>query len=308
MLALALVGLVVVIFARCWRRIRRGGKRGLRPALLVAGALPFVHGLGDVPLHRESILWLSALLVGLASPAGLGIGVKARWIWRGFGAVVGVLGLLVLTGVLAAPSQEAEGHLDKARALLKEDAKLVESGIEAEGEDPLEAALEELALATSWRPLDGRIHALRGNLALYFDDKDEEARVSFLRERTLNPGPAMVPYRQGMSWIAIDQGKTAQLWGEALERSADRPQLEEELFERMLREARLRPLLRQFCIGITAQRGALAGLLMQGWPVEILYEEEEGIASALGQLGDGELLKSFKTLIMSESQNQGERP
>jgi hypothetical protein len=84
--------------------------------------------------------------------------------------------------------------------------------------------------------------------------------------------------------------------------------LEEELFERMLREARLRPLLRQFCIGITAERGALAGLLMQGWPVEILHEEEEGIASALGQLGDGELLKSFKTLIMSESQNQGERP
>ena len=27
-LALALLGLVVVIFARCWRRIRRGGKRG----------------------------------------------------------------------------------------------------------------------------------------------------------------------------------------------------------------------------------------------------------------------------------------
>ena len=47
---------------------------------------------------------------------------------------------------------------------------------------------------------------------------------------------------------------------------------------------------------------------MQGWPVEILHEEEEGISSALGQLGDGELLKSFKALIMSESQNQGERP
>ena len=308
LLALALVGLVVVIFARCWRRIRRGGKRGLRPALLVAGALPFVHGLGDVPLHRESILWLSALLVGLASPAGLGIGAKARWMWRGFGAVVGVLGILVLTGVLAAPSQEAEGHLDKARALLKEDAKLAEAGIEAEGPDLLEAALEELALATSYRPLDSRIHALRGNIALFFDDKEEEVRVSFLRERTLNPAPAIVAYRQGMSWIRIDQGKTAQLWGEALARAADRPQLEEELFERMLREARLRPPLRQFCIGITAGSGALAGLLMQGWPVEILHEEEEGIASALGQLGDGELLKSFKTLIMSESQNQGERP
>ena len=308
LLALALLGLVVVIFARCWRRIRRGGKRGLRPALLVAGALPFVHGLVDVPLHRESIFWLSALLVGLASPDGLGIGAKARWMWRGFGAVVSVLGILVLAGVLAVPSQEAEGHLDKARALLKEDAKLVESGIESEGQDPLEAALEELALATSWRPLDGRIHALMGNLALYFDDKDEEARVSFLRERTLNPGSAMVPYRQGMSWIEINQAETALLWGEALARAADRPQLEEALFKGILREARLRPALRQFCIGVSAQRGALAGLLMQGWPAEILREEEDGISSALQQLGDGELLKSFKDLVISESQNHGESP
>ena len=308
LLALAVLGLVVVIFARCWRRIRRGGNRGLRPALLVAGALPFVHGLGDVPLHRESILWLSALLVGLASPAGLGIGAKARWMWRGFGAVVGVLGLLVLTGVLAAPSQEAEGHLSKARALLAEDAKLVESGIEGEGPDLLEAALEELDLATSCRPLDSRIHALRGNIALFFDDKEEEARVSFLRERTLNPAPAMVPYRQGMSWIRIDQGKTAQLWGEALERSADRPQLEEDLFQRMLREARLRPSVRQFCIGVAARSEELAGLLMQGWPLEILHEEQEEISFALQQLGDGGLLKRFKALIMSGSQTQGERP
>ena len=308
LLALALLGLVVVIFARCWRRIRRGGKRGLRPALLVAGALPFVHGLGDVPLHRESILWLSALLVGLAGPDGRATGAKARWMWRVSGAVVGLLGVLVLTGVLAAPSQQAEGYLKRARALLAEDAKQVEAGIVAEGPDLLEAALGELEAATSNRPLDSRIHALRGNLALYFDDKDKEARVSFLRERMLNPRSAMVPYRQGMSWIRIDQGKTAQLWGEALERSADRPQLEGELFQRMLREARLRPSVRQFCIGVAARSEELAGLLMQGWPVEILHEEEEEISSALQKLGDGGLLERFKALIMSGSQTQGERP
>ena len=307
-LALALLGLVVVIFARCWRRIRRGGKRGLRPALLVAGALPFVHGLGDVPLHRESILWLSALLVGLAGPDGRATGAKARWMWRVSGAVVGLLGVLVLTGVLAAPSQQAEGHLKRARALLAEDAKQVEAGIVAEGPDLLEAALGELEAATSNRPLDSRIHALRGNLALYFDDKDKEARVSFLRERMLNPRSAMVPYRQGMSWIRIDQGTTAQLWGEALERSADRPQLEEDLFQGMLREARLRPSVRQFCIGVAARSEELAGLLMQGWPVEIMHEEEEEISSALQKLGDGGLLERFKALIMSGSQTQGERP
>ena len=308
LLALALLGLVVVIFARCWRRIRRGGQRGLRPALLVAGALPFVHGLGDVPLHRESILWLSALLVGLAGPDGRATGAKARWMWRVSGAVVGLLGVLVLTGVLAAPSQQAEGHLKRARALLAEDAKQVEAGIVAEGPDLLEAALGELEAATSNRPLDSRIHALRGNLALYFDDKDKEARVSFLRERMLNPRSAMVPYRQGMSWIAIDQGETALLWREALARAADRPRLEEELFLRMLREARLRPSVRQFCIGVAARSEELAGLLMQGWPVEILHEEQEEISSALQQLGDGGLLKRFKALIMSGSQTQGERP
>ena len=118
----------------------------------------------------------------------------------------------------------------------------------------------------------------------------------------------MVPYRQGMSWIRIDQGKTAQLWGEALERSADRPQLEGDLFQRMLREARLRPSVRQFCIGVAARSEELAGLLMQGWPVEILHEEEEEISSALQKLGDGRLLERFKALIMRGSQTQGERP
>ena len=307
-MALGVLGLVVVIFARGWKSMRKRRKRGLRPALLVAGALPFVHGFVDVPLHRESILWMSALLVGLASPSGAALGVKAQWMWRGSGALVGILGLFVFTGVWAAPSQEAERHLTQARALLAEDAKRVEVGIETEGPDLLEAALAELDAATSWRPLDGRIHALRGNLALYFDDKDEEARLSFLRERTLNPGSAMVPYRQGMSWIGIDQAETAFLWREALARAVDRPQLEEELFKKMLREARPRSPLRQFCLGMAARRGELAGLLIQGWPVEILREEEEVIFAALQQLGDEELLKSFKGLVISESQNQEERP
>ena len=307
-MVLGLLGLVAVIFARCWKSVRKRRKRGLRPALLVAGALPFVHGFVDVPLHRESILWMSALLVGLASPSGEVLGVKAQWMWRGSGALVSLLGVLVLTGTLRAPSQEADEHLRQARALLAEDAKLVEAGIETEGPDLLEAALAELDAATSWRPLDGRIHALRGNLALYFDDKDEEARVSFHRERTLNPGSAMVPYRQGMSWIGIDQAETALLWREALTRAADRPQLEGELFKKMLQEARPRPLLRQFCLGMSARRGELAGLLIQGWPVEILREEEEVIFAALQQLGDEELLKSFKGLVISESQNQEERP
>ena len=118
----------------------------------------------------------------------------------------------------------------------------------------------------------------------------------------------MVPYRQGMSWIAIDQGETALLWREALARAADRPRLEEELFLRMLREARLRPSVRQFCIGVAARSEELAGLLMQGWPVEILHEEEEELSSALQKLGDGGLLERFKALIMSGSQTQGERP
>jgi len=306
-LALALLGLVVVIFARCWKSMRKRRKRGLRPALLVAGALPFAHALVDVPLHRESILWMSALLAGLASPVGPDIGARAQWMWRGSGALVGLLGVLVLTGVLVAPSQEADDHLRRARELLEQDANLVELGAETEGPDLLEAALGELDAATTWRPLDSRIHALRGNLALYFDDKDEEVRLSFLRERILKPGSVMVPYRQGMSWIGIDQGETARRWGEALERAADRPALER-IYRLMLRESRSRPLLRQFCIGIAARRGELAGLLIQGWSVKIMQEEEKGISSALNQLGDRELLKSFNKLMLSESHNRLQSP
>ena len=68
--------------------------------------------------------------------------VKARWMWRVSGAVVGLLGVLVLTG-LAAPSQQAEVTSGRER-FLREDAKQVEAGIVAEGPDLLEAALGEL--------------------------------------------------------------------------------------------------------------------------------------------------------------------
>ena len=42
--------------------------------------------------------------------------------------------------------------------------------------------------------------------------------------------------------------------------------------------------------------------------MEMLREEEEVIFAALQQLGDEELLKSFKDLVISKSQNQEERP
>ena len=158
------------------------------------------------------------------------------------------LGILTLTGVVATPSQKSAEHLARARQLLKEDQIISESGGRGESEDLLERALSELEKASSWRPLDWRVHALNGNIALYFDDKDETARQGFLRQRLLDPGAAMVPYRQGLSWRAIDPGETTLLWREALAR-ADSRNVEPHIVDRMLRDSQSKKNMRtlEFC-------------------------------------------------------------
>ena len=221
-LGVGLVGLVTIIFWRCGKSVRTGRMGGMSSALTVAAMIPFVHGWIDVPLHRESILWTSALLIGLAMPMGRELKAGGRWAWRAVGGALCLLGVLSLTGGLKSPARQAQEGLMRARAFLKQDEQKLEEGKGGEGPDLVEKALIELQQAAALRPLDRRVHALRGNLALYFDDRDEEAKGSFLRQRLLEPASARVPYLQGLSWIAIERRETLALWGEALEKAQGR--------------------------------------------------------------------------------------
>ncbi len=279
------------VFWRCMRATISGRDKGLRQAFLVAALIPFVHGIVDVPLHRESILWMSAFLIGLVLPEGRVLGTGGRWGWRVVGGVLALVGILGVMGVLKSPVRAAEDRLSRARALLQLDAKQVEAGEEGEGPDLLEEALGELREAAAVRPLDRRVHALRGNIALYFDDKEEEARASFLRERLLDPSPVRVPYGQGLAWIAIDRRETAKLWNEALERARGREKGLEALYGDMLQQARPYHELRKFCIEKVGQHETFADMIIETWPRELLEEEGGLLRSEFARLGNLHALK-----------------
>ena len=211
-----------------------------------------------------------------------------RWLAGGALALVGILGVM---GVLKSPARAAEDRLSRARVLLQLDAKQVEAGDEGEGPDLLEEALGELREAAAVRPLDRRVHALRGNIALYFDDKDAEARASFLRERLLNPSPVRVPYGQGLAWIAIDRRETAKLWNEAFERARGREKALEALYGDMLQQARPYRELRKFCVEKVGQHETFADMIIEKWPRELLEEESGLLRSEFARLGNLHALK-----------------
>ncbi len=303
-LVLVCAGLVVFLFWRCLRATRSGRDRGLRQALVVAAFLPFLHGIVDVPLHRESILWMSALLVGLVLPEGRELGSGARWGWRLVGAAVAALGVLGVLGILKSPAREAEERLLKARVLLQQDEALAEEEEGAEGEegpDLLEEALGELRVAAGLRPLDRRVHALRGNIALYFDDKDQEARESFLRARLLEPSAARVPFGQGLAWIAIDREETAELWQEALQRARGREAVLGALFAQMLQQSLSYPRLRRFCVESSAGDEELGEVLLESWPREVLAEEQEVLREEFARAGNSRALRKLEEKLSSGS-------
>ena len=297
-MCLGCLGVVGFVFWQGGRATRSGRDRGLRQALLVAALIPFLHGLVDVPLHRESILWISAFLVGLVLPEGRELGPGARWAWRVVGAAVALVGMLGVLGLLKSPVREAEERLLNARVLLQKDEEVASAmqGQQGEGEEPdlLEEALGELQVAAALRPLDRRVHALRGNIALYFDDKDEEARESFIRARLLEPSAARVPFRQGLAWIAIDRDETAELWKEALQRARGREVVLRDLFRQMLRRSLSYPRLRRFCAESSAMDREFRTMIVQSWSTDILVEDQDLLRREFKRMGDLNALRALE--------------
>lgn len=255
--ALALFGLAAVVVAAGARGARRGPDRALRCGCVVAGALPLVHAFVDVPLHRESLLWLAGLLFALSGPfSGHRAGVVGVWCWRFAGGVVLSFGIAVLHGEWSgrplSPSRQAETRFEMARRLVE--FELVRSGdggmqseIFPEG-DPLEAAMRELDNALAIQPMDERLHGLHGMLALHFDDKDDRAKADFKRQALLAPRWVRLPLIQAEAWKDIRAEESIRLWGIAMERAKDRPKELSAVFDEMLRSAAGRPELEDGCL------------------------------------------------------------
>ena len=295
------LGLVGFVFWRCLQATRSGRDRGLRQVLAVAALIPLLHGIVDVSLHRESILWMSAVLVGLVLSEERELGTAGRLGWRAVGGALAALGVLGVSGILKSPARVAEERLLKARVLLQQDEALAEEEQGGEGPDLLEEALGELRVAAGLRPLDRRVHALRGSISLYFDDKDQEARESFLRARLLEPSAARVPFGQGLAWIAIDREETAGLWQEALQRARGREAILRSLFGQMLQQSLSYPRLRRFCVESSAGDEELGEILLESWPREVLAEEQEVLREEFARMGNSRALRKLEEKLSSSS-------
>jgi O-antigen ligase len=216
-LGLAVVGCGV-------RAARKGPDRALRCGLVVAASLPLVHGIVDVPLHRESLLWFSGYLLALSGPFhARGQGGTGRWTWRAAGMVVLAGGAVLLHGAVTGrpvtPAGQVEARLKEARRLYALDQAAVAGGVEPPlpgPVDPLELALSELEAALRIAPLDPRLHGLHGMLALHFDDKDSQVEADFARQRLLSPRWVRLPLVQAEGWKRIRPEESVRLWGVAL--------------------------------------------------------------------------------------------
>jgi len=230
--ALCLLGLAVAVITAAARGIRRPGERqrALRAACLAAAAIPLLHGLVDVSVHRVGILWAGAALLALAMPTPRkSSGRGWRVAWRLGGCAVLGWGLVLLSGQLRGspvlPSEHAAMLASRAHTAYLADHQSTTAAPEVflpdddMSEDLLEAALADLETAAGILPLEPRIHGLRGMIALHFDDKDDLARRSFEIQRQLDPIWLRLPLLQAHAWAPIDSAETHALWREAMRRA-----------------------------------------------------------------------------------------
>jgi len=220
---MALAGLVTLAGFSALRGMRAGRSRALRAACLVAGMLIAVHGLVDVPGHRVPLAWSAALLVGISMRCP---GDPKRLPNRGFarlgGAAVLAIGLYLaylhgvsITGPATTSGQRAES---RAMALYREDQKSLLAGNPVPldpAHDPLLKALGLLNHASATHPMDGRIHHLRGVLAMHFSDMDPLIHSSFAYERALDPTWVQAPLLQAIVWLDVNPQHTAELFRQA---------------------------------------------------------------------------------------------
>ena len=294
--AVSLLALGAVVVVAGIRAARRGPDRALRCGCVVAGAVPLFHAVVDVPLHRESLLWLAALLFALSGPfAGRSVGASGRRGWRVSGAVVLAFGVAMLhgewTGRPVSPSGQVEDRLDEALRLFKrgvEQAPPDESSGGGSTEDPLEVAMGELERALEIQPLDQRLHGLHGILALHFDDKDMLAETDFHRQRLLAPTWVRLPLVQAEAWKNIREEETVRLWNAAFERARARHEGASgdsegirRLYKEVVGSAGGRASLEEGCLVLAGQDAELLAELCRQLPKASLARLDEQVRAAI---------------------------
>jgi O-antigen ligase len=230
---------VVLVCAAAIKRAWKSGARPLRMGSVVAAMLLCLHGVFDVPGHREGLAWAAILLVALAlrpprerdrqteSPAAPG----PRLGWRGMGVVLLLAGVILLQaqwrGVPALPSITLHQLMEQARECRDADQAAYEQataeGLDYEpppGEDPLEMATARVGEALRVAPLDPSLHYSRAALALHYDDKAAVIKQAFAIQRRLEPGRVNLAMEQARAWLLQDPQQALAAWQDALRRAA----------------------------------------------------------------------------------------
>lgn len=235
---LCLAAGVGAVFFSAVRQMRKGRSGFLRTGSLIAALLLCVHGIFDVPGHRVGLAWAAAWLLAMALRAqGVdadgrenGPSRMARGVWRVLGLVILAGGLALLAaqwrGTALLPSVRAQRHMWNAKNLYDQDQAAYDKAVvegrdyqPAPEQDPLEAALREVAAAIRITPLDPHPHYVRGALALHYDDKQEMARRAFAIQRRLVPTRVNLPLEQALAWSKQGPEEVGALWSEALRRA-----------------------------------------------------------------------------------------
>lgn len=235
---LCLLAGVLAVFFEAIRQARGGRARFLKTAGIVSALLPCIHGIFDVPGHRIGLAWAAALMLATAlRPAACSSGGHAaelRWpsptTWRALGLAVLACGVMLLVAQWSRstvlPSTKARHHMQNAKNLYDQDQAAYDKAT-AESlkydppadQDPLEAALREVAEAIRIAPLDPHPHYIQGALALHYDDKQEIARRAFAIQRRLDPTRVNTAMEQARAWKEQNPDEVLTLWKEALRRA-----------------------------------------------------------------------------------------
>lgn len=208
----------------------RGTARTLRLAGFI-GVVGFaMHGLVDVSAHRMGSFLpaclLALLLIHPRYLTNVSYGLRFGFRWLGLVWIV-VGGFFVWSWyspqLLPATAGVIRAKQAADQALSKGDAA---------------TALRTLNRGLDWAPLDWELYYRRATAQLRTDPS--QARLDFLRARTLEPTSSLLPLQEGFLWLPISPVHTAIAWNEALRR--DRHNVAE-LYAGLLSESRKVPIV-----------------------------------------------------------------
>lgn len=230
--AVAIVGVGLLLLLMDAFPMERGTARTVRMAATL-GVLAFAaHSLVDVSAHRLGSFIPACLFVLLMGHPRY-LAPITPWIR----SAVRVYGALVLAvGCYAVYATVSPHLLPGSAGVIR--AKQQAGAALARGDR--QAAVDVLDHALVWAPLDWELYYRRATARLY--TSTDQARMDFLRARTLEPNSSLLPKQEGELWLPIHPIYTVSAWSEALRRDLHNPS---ELYFEMLSKGANVPVVRE---------------------------------------------------------------